>query len=70
MFEWAAMTKQRWSPVVEKATLKWLRFEFWTYEYCDVCIIILCVQTICIIPLILYAMKYVNVVLYKSVDLV
>ena len=38
--------------------------------YCHVCIIILCVQTICIIPLLLYAMKYVNVILCKSIDLV
>ena len=41
-----------------------------TEIYCDVCIIILCVQTICIIPVLLYAMKYVKVVLCKSVDLV
>ena len=38
--------------------------------YCDAYIIILCVQTICIIPVPLYAMKYVNVVLCKFVDLV
>ena len=38
--------------------------------YCDRCIIILCLQTICIIPVLLYAMKYVNVVLSKSVDVV
>jgi len=38
--------------------------------YCDACIIILCVQTICIISVLLYAMKYVNVALCKSVDLV
>ena len=56
MFEWAAMTKQRRLPVGE------------TDIYCDVCIIILCVQTICFIPLLLYAMKYVNDVLCKSVD--
>jgi len=37
--------------------------------YCDVCIIILCVQTTYIIPLLLYDMKYVKVVLCKSVDL-
>jgi len=30
--------------------------------YCDVCIIILCVQIICIITVLLYAIKYVNVV--------
>ena len=28
-----AMTKQRWLPFGQKATLKRLRFEFWTYEY-------------------------------------
>jgi len=38
--------------------------------YCDVCIIILFVRAICIITVLLYAMKYVNVVLCKSVDLV
>jgi len=38
--------------------------------YCDVCIIILCVQTICITPVLLYAIKYVTAVLCKSVDLV
>jgi len=31
--------------------------------YCDVCIINMCVQRICITPVLLYAMKYVNVVL-------
>ena len=41
-----------------------------TELYCDVCIIMLSVQTICIIPVLLYAVKYVNVVLCKSVDLV
>jgi len=41
-----------------------------TDSYCDLCIIILCVQRICITPLQLYAMKYVNLVLGKFVDLV
>ena len=27
------MTKHRWLPVGEKAPLKQIRFEFWTYEY-------------------------------------
>jgi len=38
--------------------------------YCDACIIILYMQIICITPLLLYAMKYVNVVLRKSVDII
>ena len=36
--------------------------------YCDVCIIILCLQRICITPVLLYAIKYVNVIFCKSVD--
>jgi len=40
--------------------------------YCDVCIIIiiLCVQIICITPVLLYAIKYLIVVLCKSVGVV
>jgi len=56
--------KQRWSGCASS-------FEpMHTDIYCDVCITILCVQTIRIIPGLLNAMKYVNVVLCKSVDLV
>jgi len=47
------MTKQHSLPLEQKATLKWLRFEFWTYIntdiYCDMCILILirlCVQNL------------------------
>jgi len=73
MFEWATMTKQCWHPVVEKQRWSGCASSFEPMNmdiYCDVCIIMLCVQTICIIPVLLYAMKYVNVVLCKSVDLV
>ena len=38
--------------------------------YCDVCIIILCVQRISITFILLYDIIYVNVVLCKAVDLV
>ena len=38
--------------------------------YCDMCIIILCVPRFYIIPVLLYLIKYVNVVLCESVDLV
>ena len=47
----------------EAAALRDLNLWIWTYEYCDVCTIILYVQTICIIPVLLYVMKYVNIVL-------
>ena len=51
--------------------MKRLRFEPMNPDiYCDVCIIILCVQRICITRALFYSMKYVNVVSYKSVDLV
>jgi len=38
--------------------------------YCDVSIIILCEQRICITSVLVYAIKYINVVLCNSVDLV
>jgi len=70
MFEWAAMTKQRWLPVEAKSNVEACFEPMNTDICCDVCIIILCVQSICIIYVLLYAMKYVNVVLSKYVDLV
>ena len=41
-----------------------------TDSYCYVCIIILCVQRICITLVLSHATKHVNAVLCKSVDLV
>ena len=55
--------KQRWSGCA--SSFGPMNTDF----YCDACIIILCVQTICIIPVLLYAMKYVNVLLCKSIDM-
>ena len=47
-----------------------MRFDFEPMKtdiYCDVYIIVLCVKTICIIPLLLYDIKFVNIVLGESV---
>ena len=72
VFDSAAMIKQHGLPVGAKSNVEGASiFGRRSMDiYCDVCIIILFVQRICITRVLLYAIKYVNVVLCKCVDLV
>ena len=65
VFEWAAMTKQRRLPVGAKSNVEAMNTDI----YCDVRIIIFVCRD-CITPVLIHAIKSVNVDLCKSADLV